>query len=133
MPTCIWANCNTTNKKTYEEINKSKKQVTRISINCDKITNNIIMIFCIMRYKMLRIFATICSQVRKMRKFITFNKTQNEDITFILIFTLYRCPTGLIRKLDNQAIIQAGPVKKHKKRRLYWIGHIFLLYFWYNY
>lgn len=43
-----------------------------------------------------------------MPRFVIFDKTENED----KIFILYRCPTDLIRKLQNQAIMQEVPAKK---------------------
>lgn len=48
------------------------------------------------------------SQVQRMPRFVIFDKTENED----RIFILYRCPTDLIRKLQNQAIMQAVLAKK---------------------
>jgi len=49
-----------------------------------------------------------------MPRFVIFDKTENED----RIFILYRCPTDLIRKLQNQAIMQAVLAKKNMKKKV---------------
>ena len=48
----------------------------------------------------------IVSQVQIMRKIVICDKTQNEETTSILFFSITTCPTDISRKLHNQAIIQ---------------------------
>lgn len=72
---------------------------------------------------------TFVSQVRIRRKIVIVDKTQNEVIASILIFTHLRVLPATIRKLHNQAIRQAVPAKKNMKKKvaLDW-PHIFTLF-----